>query len=569
MSNNPKISQTNAEPNSIEKNDIFLHKGKNSNDSLYSDEYMDMETENHNSTNAENKESSSSSNKNKNVKSNITISINTTNIINPQAPSNEDEEDEKEEKKKRKKSKSKKEKFDKNLMENNLKETQTMNDNLLDEKAINKIINIGKNNNTKKVIIELIESETTNNICALIQKNLIFNCINCLNEKAIYVFEFQPLNLVKKFFSNYSKCIVNRIKKNFDSEFKLINMLENITLIINFEKEKNELLEIFKGNIKDLLLGEFCNLNSEEKEVAKKENELISTLENKNKKEKIKVLNHLFSEELKEKFKMYLNDCLFIKKGDSNFNLKEFQTFKDDFNEYKPEIKQIIKKYVCSLLDCELTNFEKSSKEDNTKTEKIKNINHYDSRRIIINAGKKSFFDTIKNYVFIKYGIELYTPVLKNKLKCNVKQYENCFNKNLKFFFSDLIPKNFKKGKNYSEQINEVLKIEEESEEENNRILAKLLNLVDIKSYLRAYINDENIIEIKDNNGNLFLFCLPNLKTFKYNFSDIQEEIKEDYRKDFIKLLDGEIKSRKSSEKRNSKLKNNNKLIGRKTKRSK
>ena len=58
--------------------------------------------------------------------------------------------------------------------------------------------------------------------------------------------------------------------------------------------------------------------------------------------------------------------------------------------------------------------------------------------------------------------------------------------------------------------------------------MTQLLNLVDIKSYLRAYINDENIIKIKDNKGNEFNLYLPNLKTFRDNF-DLPEEIKVDY----------------------------------------
>ena len=93
--------------------------------------------------------------------------------------------------------------------------------------------------------------------------------------------------------------------------------------------------------------------------------------------------------------------------------------------------------------------------------------------------------------------------------------------------------------------------------------MAYLLNLVEIRTYLRAYIIDENIIKIKDNNGNEFNLFLPKLKTFRDNFN-LPEEIKVDYRTDFIKLLDGKIKSRKSSELRNSKLLKNKKLIGRK-----
>ena len=481
-------------------------------------------------------------------------------------------------------------KSDKNPKKNNLKENEkngNIIEDLSDEKVLNNFSNYENNNRRKKVTkpIEMeVELATTNNTTLIMANNEISNCVNLTDDNKIFDYQSEIPNekeniiifisLLSIFITNYAKYIVNRIIKNFGSGFQLIFIFVNIAFkIINIEKEKEENLSIImcilfiilKGNFKNLLLGEFCNLNSEEKEVAKKEIELICKMEKENKNIKCKVLNNLFYGKLEEAFKMYLNDGLYIKNGEGNCYLKEFYTFKDDFYIFKPEKRQNIKKCACFLLGCEITNKGQSSEEDKNKTQQIA-INHYNSRRAIINNAISSFFSVIKDYALHKYGIELYTPTLKNKLEKNVDQYETVFTQKLKFIFDDLVPRRNKEGKNYSERIDEVLK-QEEKEDEKNRILTQLLNLVDIKNYLRAYINDENIIKIKDNKGNEFNLYLPNLKTFRDNF-DLPEEKKVDYRLDFIDLLDRKVKGRNSSELRNSKLKNNKNLTGRKRKNS-
>ena len=473
-----------------------------------------------------------------------------------------------------------------NWKENFLKKTQNITGNISDDIVINKITqdnNNGRNNKREAFEVEL---ETTNNTSVFITINDISNYSNFPNDNIIHDYQLEILNkkheiiiiliLLKNSISNYTIFIVDRIKTKFGSKFQLINILAKIAFLINLEKENEEnfskiiniLLILFMGNIKDLLLGPFSNLNYEEKEVAKKEIELICKIENNNKKMKCKVLNYLFHEKLEELFKKYLNDSFYIIIGKSNFCLKKIQTFKDNFNEYETEKKQNIKKCVYFSLGYELTNYEKSSIEENNIVQQIK-INHYNSRRVIINEAIISFFSIIKKYSLDKYGIKIYKPTLKNKLKHNVKQYEKFFNNKLKFIFSYLMPRRNKKGKNYSNQIDEVLKKEKEEEEvEENRNLAILLDLVDIKSFVRAFINDEKIIKIKDNNGKEFNLYLPNLKTFKDCVGYLPKEIADDIKKDFINLLDGKIIPRKSSELRNSRLKNNKNLTGRKRKRS-
>ena len=282
-------------------------------------------------------------------------------------------------------------------------------------------------------------------------------------------------------------------------------------------------------------------------------------MENENPEIKFKVLNILFLEKLEEKFKEYLNGCVYLEKDNVKFLLKKFPTLKDDFD-YKPEQRQNIKNCICFLMDFELT-------KDNIETQQIK-INYYNSRRAIIRNWKNSTYSEINEFSLDKYGIKQYVPTLKNKLGKSVSKYEEYFKNNPKYIFSNLKPRRNKQDKDYSSKIDELLKKEEEEEDEENRILAQLLNLGNIKYNLRSFVNDEKVVKIKNDNGIISNLYLPNMKTFRDCFDYLPKDIQDAIKKDFINLLDGKIRFRKSSELRNSKLKNNKNLTGRKKKRS-
>ena len=584
MSRNPENCQPKNNLKIMKKIDKPIKEDNNKKSGRFSTEFLQMESEKHNSTNKGKKESSSN-------KKDISGQIVTTNSKNiaPKKLSDKEEEkkkvknDEKEkksEKKKeqqniRKEEKKEKEqeegkdvnsKSDKNSKKNNSGENENLNDILSDDKLIKKIPILGNNkqrknkyisceneiDSTKNTSINIINIETQN-YKDFQNDKINYNELRILNEKMRKILNKK---IRKKFLFSYFSLLENR--SIIDLGFKPKYYCATIVLRINLETN-----EIFNFNIKDLFQGELSNLDSEEKEAAKKEYDLISKMENENKKVKLKVLNILFYVKLEEIFKIYLNDCFYLKNGEAELYINKFHTFKDDFK-YKPKEKEDIINCICFSLGFESPNFEKIS--DKIEIQQIK-INHYNSRRTIINKGIQSLYSEIKDGPSDKYGIKLSAPTSKNKLGKNVNQYEEYLNKKLKYIFSELYPRRNKKGKNYSEQIDKVLKKEEEEEEEN-RILALLLDLVDIKSFLRAFINDEKIIKIKDNNGNEFNLYLPNLKTFKDCFGYLPKEIMEDIKKDFINFLDGKIKPRKSSELRNSKLKNNKNLTGRKRNRS-
>ena len=126
------------------------------------------------------------------------------------------------------------------------------------------------------------------------------------------------------------------------------------------------------------------------------------------------------------------------------------------------------------------------------------------------------------------------------------------------YIFTNLKPKRFNPKIDYSQQINDVLEKEEEIEE--NKILHKLLYSVPIFNIIKAFINDEKIVNIKEENGNEFEFYFINFKTYKDYFKYLSKETNDEYKKDFNNFLGNQIKSRKKSEKRNLILRNNNNL---------
>jgi hypothetical protein len=108
------------------------------------------------------------------------------------------------------------------------------------------------------------------------------------------------------------------------------------------------------------------------------------------------------------------------------------------------------------------------------------------------------------------------------------------------FIFTDLKPKRFNPKIDYSQQINDVLEKEEEIEE--NKILYKLLYSVPILNIIKAFINDEKIVNIKEENGNEFVFYFINFKTYKDYFKYLSKETNDKYKKDFNNFLGNQIK---------------------------
>ena len=448
-------------------------------------------------------------------------------------------------------------KYNNNINNKNIKESKDKD--ISDElSSVSSLIN-NKQEKKQQILIDLKEDENkeTNNNTFL---NSNISEKDLFHIPILYKTELENIikikNILYNCLTNLIIFIDNRAKTKIQYKFELkyicIDNLHKIDLD-NYE-------DILKENLFNLFLGKFSNLNPEEKEGAKNEMILLLNFKNDNNKHIDELLNIIFFTKIEEIFKIYVNDERYVK----NFLLKEFQTLKNDCKGYNEEEILKIKKYVNILLNIELPNLEESSKDDN----RIIDINYSNKRKDIIRKAIKSIFAILKDYVLIKYKEQLYTPTIDNKLGNSVKEHAKLFNKKLKYIFSRLIPKNNKPDKDYSKRIDEVLKIEKKEEEKENRKLDKLLNYVQIFNIMRAFINDENIIKNKKNNIEVE-FYLINFKTFKDCFNDLNKEEKEAIKNDFIKLLAGDIVSRKKSKQRNLKLKKNKKLTGRKRIRSK
>ena len=329
-----------------------------------------------------------------------------------------------------------------------------------------------------------------------------------------------------------------------------------------FEKVKKLNLdnyeEILKGNIDDLFI-KYSNFKSEEKKEFKKEEESLLNKENENKIYKIKLLNLIFSKTIEEIFKMYLNDDKHIAYGETKLFLEEFKTFIDDFNEYISKQWQNIKKCINLLVGCKLANLPEDNIEKSQKTQPTK-INHYNSRRSIIVSALKSFYISLKEFVNFNYKIDLSQPSYKKDIEHNVKKYLEFMNYYLKYIFTNLVQKKSNPEKNYSQLINDILQKEEKEEKEENRKLNKLLNSVHILNIVKAFLNDQKKINIKEETGNEIEFYFINFNTYKDCFIHLSKDTKDNYKNDFENLLEGKINSREKSEKRNLSLKNNQNL---------
>ena len=400
------------------------------------------------------------------------------------------------------------------------------------------------------------KDDFSNNITIPIPKYLFDNSLEILFKKDII-----NINKILLLYclSNILFSIEYRAKMRYGLELKTISFI-NVKRINLDDYEK-----ILNGTIEDLFI-KFSNLNDEEKQSFKKEKEFLLNWEIENK-FKFKLLNILFNKTIEEIFKMYLNDYKYIPIGKINLYFKKFKTFSDDFNEHSSKQKQNIKKCINLLFNKELANLEKKTiEEDNNEEQKynfpkkspVKNNNYNSRRKIIFTSLKSIFSNSIKEYVKFNFKIDLYQPTLKNKLCHNIGQYFKFLAECLIYIFTNLKPKRFNPKIDYSQQINDVLEKEEEIEE--NKILHKLLYSVPIFNIIKAFINDEKIVNIKEENGNEFEFYFINFKTYKDYFKYLSKETNDKYKKDFNNFLGNQIKSRKKSEKRNLILRNNNNL---------
>lgn len=176
--------------------------------------------------------------------------------------------------------------------------------------------------------------------------------------------------------------------------------------------------------------------------------------------------------------------------------------------------------------------------------------------------------NTIKKYdKFLKEKLPKFQ--IKSQIGKTVKELENFFDKPLEDVLKYSLPKNIndKDKDKYIERISVRIlfakEIEKEIEKNEENRLFNIYLKIKVRDYLKSFINDMKIIKYNE----IFTQKIIYIKSFKtyndfaYNdFSEKQKKSKEKYRKDFKRLLNDEIKSRKGSELRNLNLKNNENL---------
>ena len=409
-------------------------------------------------------------------------------------------------------------------------------------------------------------------------------------------------------------CSIKNIKMFINERAKL---LYNIDLNYNYitqlyEIDINNLEKYLELTIMEIYLGKYCILNDEkDKGNVKFLIGLLLRKENENKNHKFKLLNKLFNKKIKELLLLYIDDdpYLLIKKKNkenAKFNLKRFNTFKDDFKEDNLNEKIEMEEYIHSSdknideqneeeENDEQNEEEKSEKQNENEElskEKIEKPNNKDlnnkfvtskennqknkiqlkffKKRKIINAAKENIHKFIVDKC-VKYKEKPpHMPYLKNQIGKNIKEYSAFFNTNFYTIYINYLPKSLnkqskedKKFENNKDLILNIIEKEKEiiekekSKNEQIRIIYKLFNKkVYFKHILKAFLNDENYITITDENGETV--SLEGFITYKDCFNDeLSKEEKEAYRIHLLQIMNGEIKSRKISENKNIKLKNN------------
>jgi hypothetical protein len=353
--------------------------------------------------------------------------------------------------------------------------------------------------------------------------------------------------------------------------------------IINVENYK----EILEKEVIDIYLDKFFNLNIKRKQI----NSLLKA-EKDNKKEKIKLLNLLFKKKIKEINTMYLSNYPYIKYGNAELYIKGFRKFKEDYDknieveikrinillENNPNTKGFSDNYeiqkekgnTSGNLDSseskKLSNKKrrrsktkiKEEKKINDEDEKIK-PNDRERRKIITSCS-----DSVKSFIENKYlilGITLHSLTVKGQYHYSFEDFRKFFNKYIRDIYDDFEPrrlneecKNKEREYDYNKKaIQEGIEIEKENVEEENRILYKIFRYAKFIDFLYAYLNDKDFITVKDENDNYIIIKLDGFNTYKDCLNEYSPKQKEEYKKDMIKIANGESKGR-NIKKKNEKI---------------
>ena len=161
-------------------------------------------------------------------------------------------------------------------------------------------------------------------------------------------------NLKKKIFTHCVTSIHIFVKKYIrNKKYKIKLYKPTITHQIG-EKKDIDLKSLSEKSIKDIYL-DFKPKHSSKDYNKKLEKIIEKILQKENQNEGIKLLNIIFNKKLKDFLIIYLNDYRYINDYEhyieGEFLLKQFKTYKDDFDDIKPNKKERNKENVLNMLD--------------------------------------------------------------------------------------------------------------------------------------------------------------------------------------------------------------------------
>ncbi len=361
--------------------------------------------------------------------------------------------------------------------------------------------------------------------------------------------------------------IIDFINKIANSKYKI--ELEDISKRDEFDINKDNFIDILNGNMYNIFIGKHWKTNKKNdledyEKIKKIINSLLQNEKNNNKK-KMKLLSILFYSNVKTIYINSLENNHFIKSYDCVLYLKISTV--NDFKGYDEELNNKVIEYLSSseisqAEDEKINNNTLYSNNQNNIDQKGKNNTKkfYHIRRKIIRMCITSIELIIKSIYYIYSSDKLTDITIKNQFGKNFQKYQLFFKKKLISIYFDSRPKKFITGKKYNvKEINQALEKEKQENTEENRILYKLMN-IDLETYLIPFLNDEKKIIKRDEYGNkIEEIDIPVFKTYKdcineeYKYTEKEIEI---FKKDMLDIIiNGNIKSREPSQKRNDKLK--------------
>ena len=391
--------------------------------------------------------------------------------------------------------------------------------------------------------------EKKNDVCILIDSNENESNIIGYEEEIIYDEKTEKtdyqifMEFLKKTLSSSIISIVSYI--NDHSDFKLLAIYEKA----GFRITAKNYIDILKGTIKDIYLSKFWKVSSKKDFTRKNTAGIDSLLEDEKKKGKIPTFKILFDKKIKEVYKNYLTNNNLIDFG----NFKAFigmKTIKNDkkYNYYSTKLIEKIVDYISSsafpIIDedkiknitQDLVKETNNSIYDGQFKYDVEKQNFYKQRKELM--GKcLSVIDKNVKFLSQKYiGDFKRTKYDKNYLKKYIKQDVESYKKFANEYLKDIFVKEYN-------LINQKINFEN-----TDSILNTFFNETKYIDILVPFLFDEDTIKIRDEIGVIKKkFKFQEWITYEDFFNDkYTKEEKEEYRKDFMNVMNGYVKPRKS-----------------------